>query len=47
MKLPANGYGLLVRLKKLPAKAQARYAQPDGSTTTATRMVTLRAPARR
>jgi ABC-type transport system substrate-binding protein len=47
VKLTANGYKLLVRVERLSAQAKIRYKQPAGGTTTTTRTITLRAPARR
>jgi ABC-type oligopeptide transport system substrate-binding subunit len=47
VKLNASAYKLLVRLKRLRARAQIRYKQPGGGSTTATLAITLRAPATR
>ena len=44
MRLTARGFKLLVRVKRLPTRVRIRYAQPDGSTTAATRRITLTAP---
>jgi alpha-tubulin suppressor-like RCC1 family protein len=44
VKLTARGFRLLVHVKHLPTQVRIRYAQPDGSTTTAIRTITLIAP---
>jgi ABC-type transport system substrate-binding protein len=46
VRLPVAGYKLLVRVRRLPVKAQIGYRQPAGGSTTATRTITLRAPAK-
>jgi len=47
VKLNASGYQLLIRFKRLRARAKIRYKQPGGGSTTATPAMTLRAPATR
>ncbi len=44
VRLTARGFKLLVRVERLPTRVRIRYAQPDGSTTAATRRIMLTAP---
>lgn len=44
VRLTTTASQLLARVKRLPAEARLRYAQPDGSTTMTTRTIVLIAP---
>jgi hypothetical protein len=44
VRLTPRGFKLLVRAKRLPARARISFRQPAGGTTTATRTITLTAP---
>jgi hypothetical protein len=44
VKLTVRGFKLLVRAKRMPARARMSYEQQAGRPTTATRTITLTAP---
>jgi hypothetical protein len=44
VKIARRGFGLIVRSKRVPARARISYRQPDGGSTTITRTISLVAP---